>query len=158
MHIIFGIFLIAHGVAHLVGFVTYWKIASFEEMPYKTTLLADRVDVGDVGIRIVGVLWLLIGLAFAVLGVGLIALNRPERLNAINLEMLEDLHTLFEDLKDREEVRVVIITGEGRGFCSGADLMDERIHKEAATLFASAAAHLMNIQKIYSSVLHSSTC
>ena len=75
MHIIFGIFLIAHGIAHLVGFVTYWKIASFEEMPYKTTLLADRMDIGDVGIRIVGVLWLLTGLAFAVLGVGVIALQ-----------------------------------------------------------------------------------
>jgi enoyl-CoA hydratase len=86
-------------------------------------------------------------------GVGLITLNRPERLNAINLEMLEELHTLFEDLKDREDVRVVIITGEGRGFCSGADLMDERIHKEAATLFSNAAAHLMNIQKIYSRLI-----
>ena len=75
MHIIFGIFLIAHGIAHLVGFVTYWKIASFEEMPYKTTLLADRMDIGDVGIRIVGVLWLLTGLAFGVLGVGVIALQ-----------------------------------------------------------------------------------
>lgn len=75
MHIIFGIFLIAHGVAHLVGFVTYWKIASFEEMPYKTTLLSDRVDIGDVGIRIVGVLWLLTGLAFAILGVGVIILQ-----------------------------------------------------------------------------------
>jgi hypothetical protein len=75
MHIIFGIFLIAHGIAHLVGFVTYWKIASFEEMPYKTTLLSDRVDVGDAGIRIVGIFWLLTGLAFAVLGIGVITLQ-----------------------------------------------------------------------------------
>ena len=87
------------------------------------------------------------------LGVGLITLNRPERLNAINLEMLGDLHTLFEDLQDRDGIRVVIITGAGRGFCSGADLMDKRIHKEAATLFSSAAAHLMNIQKIYSRLI-----
>ena len=75
MHIIFGIFLIAHGIAHLVGFITYWKIASFEEMPYKTTLLSDRVDVGDAGIRIVGIFWLLTGLAFAVLGIGAITLQ-----------------------------------------------------------------------------------
>ncbi|UCD43503.1 MAG: ABC transporter permease [Chloroflexota bacterium] len=75
MQIIFGIFLIAHGIAHLVGFVTYWRIASFEEMPYKTTLLSDRVDVGDAGIRIVGIFWLLTGLAFAVLGIGVITLQ-----------------------------------------------------------------------------------
>ena len=74
MHIILGIFLIAHGVAHLVGFLTYWKIASFEEMPYKTTLLSGLLDVGDVGIRIVGILWLLAGLAFAIVGVGIITL------------------------------------------------------------------------------------
>jgi hypothetical protein len=75
MHIILGLFLIAHGVAHLVGFLTYWKITSFDEMPYKTTLLSGALDVGDVGIRIVGILWLLTGLAFAVLGVGIITLQ-----------------------------------------------------------------------------------
>jgi hypothetical protein len=74
MHIILGIFLIAHGVAHLVGFVTHWKIASIEDMPYKTTLLSGFFDVGDVGIRIVGILWLLTGLAFAMVGVGIITL------------------------------------------------------------------------------------
>ncbi|UCD78059.1 MAG: enoyl-CoA hydratase/isomerase family protein [Desulfobacterales bacterium] len=83
-------------------------------------------------------------------GVGLITLNRPERLNAINLDMLEELHTLFEEIKDQETARVVIVTGAGRGFCSGADLLDERISSEAATLFSSAAAHLTKIQKVYS--------
>ena len=75
MHIILGIFLIAHGIAHLVGFVTYWKIASIEDMPYKTTLLSGILDVGDVGIRIVGILWLLTGLAFTMVGVGIITLQ-----------------------------------------------------------------------------------
>lgn len=75
MHIILGILSIAHGVAHLVGFVTYWKISSIEDMPYKTTLLSGFLDVGEVGIRIVGILWLLAGLAFAIVGVGIITLQ-----------------------------------------------------------------------------------
>lgn len=54
----------AHGVAHLVGFVSAWKLAMLPELPYKTTLLAGRIDVGDAGMRIVGVLWLLLAVAF----------------------------------------------------------------------------------------------
>ena len=54
----------AHGVAHLVGFVSAWKLAMLPELPYKTMLLAGRVDVGDAGMRIVGMLWLLLAVAF----------------------------------------------------------------------------------------------
>jgi enoyl-CoA hydratase len=83
-------------------------------------------------------------------GIGLITLNRPDRLNALNLDMLDDLHTLFEQLRGMEKVRVLIITGEGRGFCSGADIKDSRVRKDASTLFSNAATHLVAIQKKYS--------
>jgi enoyl-CoA hydratase/carnithine racemase len=86
-------------------------------------------------------------------GLGLITLNRPDRLNAINLDMLEDLHALFEDLKIREDIRVIIITGAGRGFCSGADLMDERVSKDAASLFSNSATFLVKLQKVYSRLI-----
>jgi enoyl-CoA hydratase len=86
-------------------------------------------------------------------GIGLITLNRPDRLNAINLDMLEELHVLFERLSVDENVRIIIINGAGRGFCSGADLLDEHIASEAATLFSSAAAHLVNIQRVYSRLI-----
>jgi enoyl-CoA hydratase len=82
-------------------------------------------------------------------GVGLLTLNRPDRLNALNLDMLDDLHTLFYGLLSEEEVRVLIITGAGRVFWSGAYLKDVRIRKGAASLFASAASHLVGIQKKY---------
>jgi enoyl-CoA hydratase len=85
--------------------------------------------------------------------ISLITLNRPERLNAINLDMLEELHVLFGQLNNDENVRVTIITGEGRGFCSGADLLDKRLTKEATALFSSSAAHLMKIQKVYSRLI-----
>ena len=53
----------AHGVAHLVGFVSSWKLATLAELPYKTTMFAGRLDVGDAGIRVIGVLWLLAAVA-----------------------------------------------------------------------------------------------
>lgn len=51
-----------------------------------------------------------------------ITLNRPEVLNAITLEIYGQLRDLFEELRYRDEVRVVIITGAGRAFCSGGDV------------------------------------
>ena len=52
-------------------------------------------------------------------GVGLVTLNRPERLNAINPAMVQDFETLFAALAQDETIRVLILTGAGRGFCSG---------------------------------------
>ena len=66
MRWLLGFFLVAHGVAHLVGVVSSWKLATLAELPYKTTILAGRIDVGDGGIRVIGGLWLLTALAFLV--------------------------------------------------------------------------------------------
>jgi enoyl-CoA hydratase len=82
-------------------------------------------------------------------GVALLALNRPGRLNALSLEMLDELHSLWGQLPAREEVRVVILTGEGRGFCSGFDLKDERLQKEAARFLSNPGLHLTAVQKKY---------
>lgn len=65
-----AILFLAHGVAHLPGFLTSWRLASLEGMSYKTTLLAGAVDVGDLGIRIIGAFWLLAALGFVVAGIG----------------------------------------------------------------------------------------
>lgn len=76
MNIALAVLLALHGVAHWAGFVVAWRLTSFEEMPYGTTLLAGRIDVGDIGIRVVGVLWLLTGIAFLVIAAGA-AWRRP---------------------------------------------------------------------------------
>jgi enoyl-CoA hydratase len=56
--------------------------------------------------------------------VALITLNRPEKLNALNYRLVEELHHTLETLDTDNECRVVVLTGAGRGFCSGLDLTD----------------------------------
>ena len=51
-----------------------------------------------------------------------VVLNRPEKLNALSVEMRERLCDYFARLRFDDQVRVVIVTGAGRGFCSGADV------------------------------------
>ena len=45
MRFVLALLLVAHGVAHLVGFVASWKLATLAELPYKTTVFSGRVDV-----------------------------------------------------------------------------------------------------------------
>ena len=53
-----------------------------------------------------------------------ITLNRPERLNALTFEVYRELTDTLAALKDESKVRVVVITGAGRAFCSGGDVHD----------------------------------
>ena len=57
-------------------------------------------------------------------GIATITLNRPDRLNAITVPMLDSLSKVLRDSDADREVRVIIITGAGRGFCAGLDLKD----------------------------------
>lgn len=54
-----------------------------------------------------------------------VRLNRPDRLNALSGKMVGELIAAFEGLNDDRHSRVVILTGAGRGFCSGADMQEE---------------------------------
>jgi 2-(1,2-epoxy-1,2-dihydrophenyl)acetyl-CoA isomerase len=51
-----------------------------------------------------------------------ITMNRPEKLNAITVQMEEDLYDAFIEVTEDDDVRVVVLTGAGRGFCSGEDV------------------------------------
>jgi len=56
--------------------------------------------------------------------VALVTLNRPDKLNALNYGLVEELHATLEAIDGDDECRVVVLTGAGRGFCSGLDLTD----------------------------------
>src|SRR3954470_12110189 len=51
-----------------------------------------------------------------------VVLNRPERLNALTWEMRQQLREHFSELRFNEAIRAIIVTGEGRAFCTGADV------------------------------------
>jgi 2-(1,2-epoxy-1,2-dihydrophenyl)acetyl-CoA isomerase len=55
-------------------------------------------------------------------GVGTMTLNRPERMNAFTSAMLAGLLEALDDFESRDDVSVVVLTGAGRGFCSGGDI------------------------------------
>jgi enoyl-CoA hydratase/carnithine racemase len=57
-------------------------------------------------------------------GIATVTFDRPERLNALTFESYADLRDLLAELPHREDVRVLVITGRGRGFCSGGDVED----------------------------------
>jgi 2-(1,2-epoxy-1,2-dihydrophenyl)acetyl-CoA isomerase len=54
--------------------------------------------------------------------VAFIRFNRPRQLNAMSVELMQELGAAFDQVAADASVRVVVLTGEGRGFCSGADL------------------------------------
>jgi enoyl-CoA hydratase/carnithine racemase len=70
-------------------------------------------------------------------GVATVTLNRPEKLNALTFQSYADLRDLVAELPHRGDVRVLVLAGEGRGFCSGGDveeIIGELQKMEAAEL------------------------
>ena len=56
--------------------------------------------------------------------VTIITLNRPEKLNALNSQMNKDLKYAFKEAKEDNDIKAIVLTGAGRGFCAGADISD----------------------------------
>jgi enoyl-CoA hydratase len=58
-------------------------------------------------------------------GIGQITINRPSKLNALNVATIQELHNAFESLENNDEVKVIILTGEGeKAFVAGADISE----------------------------------
>ncbi len=76
MRYAFSVLLAAHGLAHLPGFLVSWRLMQSPDVPYKTTLLAGRMDVGDVGIRIVGLAWFATAVLMIIVATGMALKHR----------------------------------------------------------------------------------
>lgn len=81
-------------------------------------------------------------------GVAKVTLNRPDRLNAINLKMLDEIEKLLEWVKTLNKVRVVVITGGDKYFSAGADIVELGPIKTHSDAFD----YLRKIQLVFNSV------
>jgi 2-(1,2-epoxy-1,2-dihydrophenyl)acetyl-CoA isomerase len=64
-----------------------------------------------------------------------VTMNRPDKLNALNAQLVKDLHTAAAAIEADPDIRAVLLTAAGRGFCSGADLAgDDLLNTQSGTL------------------------
>jgi enoyl-CoA hydratase/carnithine racemase len=80
--------------------------------------------------------------------VATLTFTRPERLNALTFEVYADLRDLLAELPHREDVRALIVTGTGRGFCSGGD-----VHEIIGKLLEMDARDLLDFTRMTGTVV-----
>ena len=81
-------------------------------------------------------------------GVATLTFTRPERLNALTFDVYADLRDLLDELPTRDDVRVLVLTGSGRGFCSGGD-----VHEIIGELQRMGAADLLAFTRMTGAVV-----
>ncbi|MGZ4476993.1 MAG: enoyl-CoA hydratase family protein [Nocardioidaceae bacterium] len=81
-------------------------------------------------------------------GVATVTLNRPEKLNPLTFESYADLRDLLHELPHRDDTRVLVIRGEGKGFCGGGD-----VNEIIGELITMDAAGLMGFTKMTGDVI-----
>ena len=78
-----------------------------------------------------------------------LSLNRPEKHNALSLALIQALHTALDEVEADDEMRVFILTGEGRSFCAGMDLQgvidDPDAMREMLQLLATASQRIRKL-------------
>ena len=79
--------------------------------------------------------------------VAVVTLNRPDKLNAVSLEMRLEFLDLLENLQLDDEVRVAVVTGAGRAFCAGADISE--FEEETSELRQKRAKVENMVKRIY---------
>src|SRR5690242_20484024 len=79
-------------------------------------------------------------------GIAKVTLNRPDRSNAMNYELVSGLYAVLDELAEDRSCRVFVLTGAGRGFCAGLDLSEGASPPSAAGLGRGQAG--MTVQKL----------
>lgn len=81
-------------------------------------------------------------------GVGTVSFDRPEKLNALTFDVYADLRDLLVEIEHRDDVSVLVITGQGRGFCSGGD-----VHEIIGELLKMDSKGLLDFTRMTGSVV-----
>ena len=76
LKIILSLYLILHGGIHILGFLAYFDLLKWDEITYSTRVLMGRIDLGYVGIRLLGIVWLVVMVMFIVAGIA--AFSMPD--------------------------------------------------------------------------------
>lgn len=87
-------------------------------------------------------------------GVATLTLNRPDRLNAISFPMLEALGRQLLEADADDAVRVIVLTGAGRGFCSGLDLKDAAAGKGIGGALSTGGVSHFGTRELPTVILH----
>jgi len=61
-------------------------------------------------------------------GIARVTLNRPDKFNALNVNLIEDLYSVFEEIGQKTGIKVIVVTGAGANFCAGGDVEYIRNH------------------------------
>lgn len=78
-------------------------------------------------------------------GVATLTLNRPTSLNSLNKGLIDDIRTALRALRTDDDVKALIVTGAGRGFCAGADLANAGFNDGVARSVGEGISHSMEI-------------
>ena len=81
-------------------------------------------------------------------GIGRLTLNRPDKLNALTFDVYADLRDLLRELPLRDDLKVLVITGTGRGFCSGGD-----VHEIIGELLKMESGDLLDFTRMTGAVV-----
>ncbi len=81
--------------------------------------------------------------------VGVIKLNRPHVLNAVNGAMVEDLLSALNKARDDQEAKVIVLKGEGRAFCAGVDIKEGVAKTENVEEFRRYVLHMQDIGRAF---------
>jgi hypothetical protein len=94
---VFAVFLVLHGLVHLIGFTVPWRLGGLRGSEYSTLVLNRSIEVGDSAVKLLGLLWLAAAVAFIVVG-AMVWRGHPFALRAVVALLLSSAVLCIVDL------------------------------------------------------------